>query len=77
MKFHFKRAKLGVVGTLGSDTVNVLRKSTSLGTATVEGQLRGALLVDNRIVVARTQRHSAEGCDGGPEVGLVAFTLAP
>jgi hypothetical protein len=81
-KFNFPKAKLGVVGPSDMANVafkdgvaNVLRKDTSLATAKITGRVSAAWLVEDSTVVIEMQRHSSEGCDGGPEAALAVVKI--
>lgn len=85
VKVSFPKAKLGLVGPGNAGTtstafqpgvVNVLRKNTSLGAAKITGRFTDAKFVeDASALVIEMQRHSAEGCDGGPEVALTVLKI--
>lgn len=73
-KIYFPKAKLGVVAK--ADVANALRGNTQVGTVKSEGRPRKATYVQNAsVVVLDTQRHSAEGCDGGPETGIYVMPV--
>lgn len=82
-KVSFAKAKIGVVGpgdmaeaAFKDGIAHVLRKNTTLANAKIVGRLRAATFVeDASAVIIETQRHSAEGCDGGPELGLVVVKI--
>ena len=76
IKLSLPKAKLGVVGK--DDTARALRGNLSVGTAKIEGKLMSATLVDAaHTIVLTSHRTSAEGCDGGPEVGVYLMRLQP
>lgn len=74
MKAVFPKAKLGVVAT--PDVANALRGNTQVGTAKSAGKMLSAVFVeDASAVVITTHLHSAEGCDGGPEIGVYVIPI--
>ena len=82
-KIHFAKAKLGLVGpgdmhsaAFTDGVVNVLRKNTTLATAKITGRLVAASFVEEAsAIIIEMQRHSSEGCDGGPEVALTVVKI--
>lgn len=74
IKAVFAKAKLGVVAT--PNGANALRGNTSVGTANSAGKMLSAVFVeDASAVVITTHLHSAEGCDGGPEIGVYVIPI--
>jgi len=75
-KRRFAKAKLGVVAK--DLTVNALRGNTRVGTVNIQGNMLDALFVeDSSTAIVTSHRHSAEGCDGGPEAGVYLMPVTP
>jgi hypothetical protein len=74
IKGVFPKAKLGIVAT--PNGANALRGNTSVGTAKSSGKMLSAVFVEEAsAVVITTHLHSAEGCDGGPEIGVYVIPI--
>jgi len=82
-KFNLAKAKFGAVGPDANNAfkegvVRVLRKNTELATAKIVGRFAGMMfLPEQQVLVVEMQRHSAEGCDGGPEHAATVINVKP